>query len=164
MDYPHKGPVIQSFALFFMVSMNKLLNKQLKLARFLLSTTQCIISQVMWCAYCPPNVVLVEWHVRASLTYSTSACSWPTLGVIQGCDLGPITLTTFHSHSNSREIPFSCYSTLAHQVATTFCTCHDSIALVACAKNCSSQFINFSMKPNPNSEIFIDVEFRMNRE
>ena len=34
-----------------------------------------------------------------------------------------------------------CNSITGHQIATEFCTCHDSTAVVTCAKNCGSHFI-----------------------
>ena len=43
--------------------------------------------------------------------------------------LGPVSLTIFARNSNSMEISPCCNSVAGHQIATNFCTCHDSTAV-----------------------------------
>ena len=43
---------------------------------------------------------------------------------------------------------FCCNSVRTHQIATNFCTCHDSIAVVSCAKFCSDHNIRIGMETN----------------
>ena len=49
--------------------------------------------------------------------------------------------TIFHTHFISDENIYYCIQFLSHQISTKFCTCHDSTAVVACAKFCSDPFI-----------------------
>ena len=49
-------------------------------------------------------------------------------------NLQPITLTIFHHNSNSTKISFGCHSNSYQVIITKFCTCHDSCAVMACAK------------------------------
>ena len=65
-------------------------------------------------------------------------------------DLGPISLTIFHHNSNSMEISFSCNSITGDHIATKFGTCHDSPAVVPCAKYCSDHYIIIWMRANWN--------------
>ena len=45
-----------------------------------------------------------------------------------------------------------CHNSVAgHQIATNFCTCHDSTAVVPCAKFCSDHCIRIEMRANRNS-------------
>ena len=70
----------------------------------------------------------------------------PFIYVIQG----PISLTFFHHNSNSMEISFSCNSITGDHIATKFGTCHDSPAVVPCAKYCSDHYIIIWMRANWN--------------
>ena len=53
-----------------------------------------------------------------------------------------------------------CHNSIAgHQIATNFCTCHDSTAVVPCAKFCSDHCIRIEMRANRNSHrIWIAME------
>ena len=64
------------------------------------------------------------------------------------CKAGPglVILMIFHHNSNLTEILFYCNSVPCHQIATNFCTCHDSSAVMACAKFCSNYFITCWLK------------------
>ena len=56
---------------------------------------------------------------------------------------------------------FCCISILGHQIATIFCTCHDSTAAVACAKFCSDPSVNIWMRGKLNlRRIWIMMENR----
>ena len=52
----------------------------------------------------------------------------------------------FHHNSNSMEISFSCNSIAGDHITTKFCTRHDSIAVMPCAKFCSDHFIRIWMR------------------
>ena len=61
---------------------------------------------------------------------------------------GLISLCIFIHNSNSIKIIPCCnsvISVLGHQIATKFCTCHDSFAVVACANFCSDHFARIWM-------------------
>ena len=60
--------------------------------------------------------------------------------------LGPVSLTIFHHNSHSTENSFSCNSIAGDHIATIFCTCHESTAVVSCAKFCSDHFITIWMR------------------
>ena len=64
------------------------------------------------------------------------------------CKAGPrlVILMIFHHKSNLTEILFCCNSIPFHQIATMFCTCHDSYAVMACAQFCSHYFITCWLK------------------
>ena len=64
--------------------------------------------------------------------------------------LWPISLTIFHSHFKWVEF-FSLYN-LIHiiHISTNFCSCHDSLAVVACAKLCSDHFFRIWMRAKWN--------------
>ena len=53
---------------------------------------------------------------------------------------GPISLTIFHLQFDFYKKSFYCYSVPDHQIATDFCTCRDSTAVMACAIFCSNHF------------------------
>ena len=44
------------------------------------------------------------------------------------------------------EISPCCNSVTGHQIATNFCTCHDSTAVVPCTKFCSDHYIRIEMR------------------
>ena len=48
------------------------------------------------------------------------------------------------------EISFSSYSVTDHYIATKFGTCHDSPAVVSCAKYCSDHFVSIWMRAKWN--------------
>ena len=48
------------------------------------------------------------------------------------------------------EISSCCNSVTGHQIATNFCTCHDSTAVVPCTKFCSDHFIRREMRVKRN--------------
>ena len=56
----------------------------------------------------------------------------------------------FHHNSNSMENSFSSNSITVDHIATKFYTCHDSQAVVPCAKFCSDHFINTWMRAKWN--------------
>ena len=56
----------------------------------------------------------------------------------------------FHHNSNSMENSFSSNSITVDHIATKFGTCHDSQAVVPCAKFCSDHFISTWMRAKWN--------------
>ena len=58
---------------------------------------------------------------------------------------GPFHKRFFHHNSNSMEISLSSNSITDDHIATKFGTCHDSPAVVPCAKYCSDHFISIWM-------------------
>ena len=57
-----------------------------------------------------------------------------------------------------RQIPI-CNSVAGHQIATNFCTCHDSTAVVPCTKFCSDHCIRIEMRVKRNfHRIWIAME------
>ena len=63
--------------------------------------------------------------------------------------VGPISLTIVFAHvSNSMENRIYSIRLLAMRSPQMFCTCHDSCAVVACAKICSDHFIRIWMSSN----------------
>ena len=53
----------------------------------------------------------------------------------------------------------SCNSVAGHQIATNFCTCHDSTAVVPCTKFCSDHCIRIEMRVKRNfHRIWIAME------
>ena len=56
----------------------------------------------------------------------------------------------FHHNSNLMEISLSSNSITDGHIATKFGTCHDSPAVVLCAKCCSDHFISFWMRAKWN--------------
>ena len=57
-------------------------------------------------------------------------------------------LMLFHSKFKFNDNFVCCSSVPGHQIATKFCTCHDSYAVMSCAKFCSNHFIRIWMKTN----------------
>ena len=55
--------------------------------------------------------------------------------------LGTISLSFFHRYSNVMDFSFCCNSYSGKQITTNFCTCHDNIAIMACAKFCGNYLI-----------------------
>ena len=59
----------------------------------------------------------------------------------------PFHLQYFTQDSNLWEISF-CYNSIpCHWIAAKFCTCHDSCAVVTCAKFCSNHLFEIWMRP-----------------
>ena len=57
----------------------------------------------------------------------------------------------FSTHnSHSKALSFCCDSFPACQITTNFCTCHDSMGVVACAKVCSDNFSKCIWKQSRN--------------
>ena len=73
--------------------------------------------------------------------------------------LGPVSLTVFAHKSNSMETS-PCHDSVAgHQIATIFCTCHDSTAVVPCTKFCSDHCIRIDVRVKHNfHRIWIAME------
>ena len=63
---------------------------------------------------------------------------------------GPITLTFFTQNSNTMNITISCYSIPGYQITTKFCTCHDSCAIMTCAKFWGDHSIKIWITPKLN--------------
>ena len=61
-----------------------------------------------------------------------------------------IAQTIFYHNSYSMGIWFCCNSMFSRYIATKFSTCHDSTAVVTCAKFCSDQMIIFWMRGKLN--------------
>ena len=74
-------------------------------------------------------------------------------------DQGLVSLTFFSRNSNSMEI-WPCHNSVAgHQIATIFCTCHESTAVVPCAKFCSDHCIRIEVRVKRNfHRIWIAME------
>ena len=55
----------------------------------------------------------------------------------------------FHHNSNSQEISLCSHPSCNEVIATKFCTCHDSCAVMACAKFCSDMILcnDLTLKP-----------------
>ena len=71
----------------------------------------------------------------------------------------PISRTIFHPNWNSTENMFSCNSILGYHIATKFCTCHDDITVVPCAKLHSDYFTSTWMRAKLNlHRIWITME------
>ena len=56
----------------------------------------------------------------------------------------------FHQNSNSMENLFECNSIVGYHIASKFCTCHDSIAVMPCATFHSDHFITTWMRAKWN--------------
>ena len=54
----------------------------------------------------------------------------------------------FARNSNSMETLPCCNSIVVHQTATNFCTCHDSTAVLSCAKFCSYGWVKIKVRMN----------------
>ena len=75
---------------------------------------------------------------------------------------GPFHLRFFARNSNSMETSPCCNSVAGHQIATKFCTCHDSTAVVPCTKFCSDHCIRIEMTVKRNfHRIWIVMETRL---
>ena len=61
---------------------------------------------------------------------------------------GHFTTDISRHNSNLMHISFCCNSLPGQQIATNFSTCHDSSAVVACAKFCSNHFTSICMRAN----------------
>ena len=70
------------------------------------------------------------WGIRVN----TSNCS--------SKNRGPFHERFFHCNSNSMENQFQCNSTAEYRIVIKFCTCHDSTAVLPCAKFHSDQFVS----------------------
>ena len=65
----------------------------------------------------------------------------------------------FACNLNSMETSPCCNSFACHQIATNFCTCHDSTAVVPCAKFCSDHCVRIEAKVKLNfHRIWIAME------
>ena len=73
-----------------------------------------------------------------------------SLEVSQVSDQGPVSLMFFACNSNSMETSSCCDSVAGHQIATIFCTCHDSTAVVPCTKFCSVHSIRLEIRVKRN--------------
>ena len=60
--------------------------------------------------------------------------------------MGPNLQTIFHHNVNSIEISFYSKSVPDNHIATKFCTCHDSLAVMACAKFCSDCYVRIGIR------------------
>ena len=73
--------------------------------------------------------------------------------------MGTISLTVFDRNSNSMENSPCCNSASGLQIATKFCTCHDSTAVVTCTKLCSDHCIRIEVTVKQNfHRIWIGME------
>ena len=63
---------------------------------------------------------------------------------------GPVSLTIFDRNSNSMETSPCCNSAPGRQIATTFCTCRYSTAVVPCTKFCSGHCIRIKGRVKRN--------------
>ena len=71
----------------------------------------------------------------------------------------PISLMIFHHDwKKMMEILSSYDSIVVGHIATKFCTCHDSTAVVPCAKFCGDHFIRMRMFGREQNEISITFE------
>ena len=73
---------------------------------------------------------------------------------------GPVSLTFFARNSNSMET-LPCHNAVAgHQIATNFCTCHDSTAVVPCAKFCSDHCIRIEVRVKRNFHRKFELQWK----
>ena len=90
-----------------------------------------------------------QYHTTSkhkACTYSMG-CAVSSLRVTSDAHIrDPFHLRFFHHNSNSMEISFSSNSVTGDYIDTTFGTCHDSSAVVPCAKFCSDTFISIWMR------------------
>ena len=56
----------------------------------------------------------------------------------------------FHQNSSLMGNMLCCNSIVSHLIATNFCTCHNSTAVVACAKFCSDHILRIGMRAKQN--------------
>ena len=75
------------------------------------------------------------------------------------CWSGPVSLTFFCPKFKFDE-NFPCHNSVAgHKIATNFCTCHDSTAVVPCTKLCSDHCIRIEVRVKRNfNQIWIAME------
>ena len=92
----------------------------------------------------------ITWHFWGTNRKLTFSWKITPLGAIpplkSATDQGPISLTIFADNSNSMEILSCCNSVAGHQIATKFCTCHDSIAVMQCTKFGSDHHIRIEVR------------------
>ena len=73
--------------------------------------------------------------------------------------LGPVSLTIFARNSNWMENSPQRNSVAGHPIATIFCTCHDSTAVVPCTKFCSDRCVRIVVTVKRNfHRIWITME------
>ena len=91
--------------------------------------------------------------------WKTTICLANILNIMVVDDLGPVSLTFFACNSNTVETSPCHYSVAGHQIATNFCTCHDSTATVPCTKFCSDHGIKVEVRVKQNfRRIWIAME------
>ena len=82
-------------------------------------------------------------------TETAPLCLQCAEGMYFGC-WDPFHQRFFHHNSNSMEISFSFNSITGDHIAKKFGTCHDSPAVVPCAKYCSDHYIIIWMRAKWN--------------
>ena len=71
----------------------------------------------------------------------------------------PVSLNIFASNWNLIKTSPCCNSIAGQQIATNFCTCHDSRSVVSCTKFCSDQFARIEVRVKRNfHRIWIAME------
>ena len=81
-------------------------------------------------------------HIPSQNTYSVcQSWGWPGM---------PVSLMRFWSRFNSMETSSCCNSITGPWIATIFRTCHDSTAIVVCAKFCSDCFVGINVRAQQN--------------
>ena len=110
----------------------------------------------------------VNWDARRQYFYNTSAVYYYSslfckskvkiMGEVK--DPGArFTKVLFARNSNSMETSSCCNSAAGDQIATNFCTCHDSTAVVPCTKICSDHRIRIEVRVKQNfHQIWIAME------
>ena len=86
-----------------------------------------------------PDRKCVYIRDNESLKWQPDLC--PVKHVKSQLYMGYIAPMILADNSNFMEDSYCCNSINDQQVATNFCTCHDSTAVMACAKICSNHFI-----------------------
>ena len=102
---------------------------------------------------CSPEICSSDAQYHEADHYKTNHYAQPIFGhSIElwnfNDKLGPgarFTNDFFAPNSNSMETSPCCNSVAGHQIATIFCTCHDSTAVVPCRKFCHDHCIKMEM-------------------
>ena len=90
------------------------------------------------------NYVVHAMIILTKIYHVRSLTNWPL------CYRDPFHKRFFHHNSNSMEISFSSNSVTDDYIATKFGTCHDSPAVVSCAKYCSDHYVSIWMRAKWN--------------
>ena len=88
-------------------------------------------------------------HIKSSqqeMEVWKPAISLPLMSLSTDYVLGAIPTLIRHSQFSFEVILYCCNLVIDNQITTDFCTCHDSIAVVSCAKFCCDPLIRIWMR------------------